>query len=277
MEAPRCTECNEPFDSNWSGSFREVCQNCTSAGTVAQTSGALVIHEDNGIGESVNHPSSLEGRATWDGTQWVPEQVAPRVGQIANWDGTQWVIADQAGPTRGWPQANPGTASIGLSQPAVPQIPRDLSTTVPNPNSRRRRSGWILGGALGVVVLVVAVIMMQGGVTPWKQSQDFLGSFTLIDSGKGILPWGIARCNGAGGYADIRQGTQVTVKNDSGKYLASATLGDGDFTTGQCVFRFRVTLTEGEKAYAVSVSHRGDIFYTWDDLTSRGIQLSLGN
>jgi hypothetical protein len=287
VEARRCTECNELFDSNWGGSFCEVCQNCTSAGTLAQTSGAPVIHEDNGIGESVNDPSSLEGRATWDGTQWVREQGAPRVGQIANWDGTQWVIADREGPSSDWEQRNPASAQISNSTSTPPK-----SSSGVRPRSKAAR--WILTGVLGILALIVVMVVVVATlhfinapsagkdspgpvpVSAQTQTRAISGSFTLLDAGEhGILHTG-SWCTGTGGYGDIGQGTQVVVKDGSSKYLASTVLGAGTYSTGSCSFSFTVTLTQGEDAYAVSVSHRGEIFFTWNQLVSSGPQLSLG-
>jgi hypothetical protein len=90
------------------------------------------------------------------------------------------------------------------------------------------------------------------------------GNFELVDSSiyYPSIEVNGSECEGSGGYSDITSGAAVTVKNGSGKLLASTTLGPGSGTTSKCEFNFSVDLTEGEDDYSVTVSHRGDVHYT---------------
>lgn len=113
------------------------------------------------------------------------------------------------------------------------------------------------------------------------ETKDFTGAFTLIDTSysryyHGILAYG-GSCEGGNGYSDIKAGTTVTVKNGDGTLLASSQLSAGSGTESRCVFDFDVTLTEGEDDYVLSISHRGEMHYTWESLTTDGIGVSLGS
>lgn len=84
-------------------------------------------------------------------------------------------------------------------------------------------------------------------------------------------------CMGQGGYSDIGPGTAVTVKNAAGELLTTTELGAGSNTSpGVCEFTFSFQVKEGEDTYVVSVSHRGEASYSFADLESGGVQLSLG-
>ncbi len=103
------------------------------------------------------------------------------------------------------------------------------------------------------------------------------GSFELIDSGvdSSIDVVGSV-CNGTGGYSDITDGTTVLVKNDAGKLLAETTLGPGSGTSADCTFHFSFSVTEGATDYVVTISHRGEQHYTFAQLKTDGLNLTLG-
>jgi len=107
------------------------------------------------------------------------------------------------------------------------------------------------------------------------------GSFELIDTSYSQYSRSIDTsgqgCRGANGYDDIHAGTSVVIKNGDGKFLATESLSMGSGLATLCTFDFKVTLTEGEQDYVVSVSHRGDVHFTWDALKERGIHLTLGD
>lgn len=83
---------------------------------------------------------------------------------------------------------------------------------------------------------------------------------------------------GRGGYGDINPTTQVVIKGATGNEVNRTQLGDGVKTDDYaCVFTFHFDLTEGERYYVVSVGHRGESQYTFDQLSKPGaINLSLG-
>jgi len=105
------------------------------------------------------------------------------------------------------------------------------------------------------------------------------GTFTLNDSPSGYST-GIAvsdtSCSGHGGYSDIDQGTQVIVKNGKGEILTTTMLGAGQGGRYMCSFPFTFRITEGQDRYVVTVSHRGDMSYSFADLKARGVELTLG-
>jgi hypothetical protein len=69
----------------------------------------------------------------------------------------------------------------------------------------------------------------------------------------------------------------VTVRNGSGEILTSTTLGQGQGSTTTCTFRFSFPLTEGQDRYVVSVGHRGEFSYTFDQIRAKGVQIKLGS
>jgi hypothetical protein len=107
------------------------------------------------------------------------------------------------------------------------------------------------------------------------------GSFELIDTDPGyyfpsIVSSGGA-CEGSSGYSDIHSGTSVILKNSTGTLLAQTTLSAGTGDRMFCTFTFSLTVTEGEDDYVASVSHRGDVHYSFQQLKSSGLHLTLGD
>ncbi|MET0452433.1 MAG: DUF732 domain-containing protein [Mycobacterium sp.] len=84
-------------------------------------------------------------------------------------------------------------------------------------------------------------------------------------------------CQGVGGYSDIGAATALTVKNGQGAILATTALGQGRGDQVTCTFSFSFPITEGEDRYVVSVSHRGEFSYTYDQLQRGGVQIRLGH
>ncbi len=107
------------------------------------------------------------------------------------------------------------------------------------------------------------------------------GTYTLIDSEPSTYYPGIttsgSSCRGTGGFTDIRSGTQVTVKNGKGEVLTTTTLGVGTGDSSDCVFPFSFSVTEGQDAYVISVSHRGDITFSFEQIKNNNVALTLGH
>lgn len=70
------------------------------------------------------------------------------------------------------------------------------------------------------------------------------------------------RCEGAGGYSDIDEGTAVTIRNGEGVVLDESELLEGRGSSWKCVFKFKLKVLEGEKRYKIEVGRRGSITYT---------------
>jgi hypothetical protein len=107
------------------------------------------------------------------------------------------------------------------------------------------------------------------------------GTFELRDSSPSYYYSSITAlgdsCSGSGGYSDIRSGTTVLVKNGSGKILTETQLGDGSGDEYSCTFPFSFDVKEGEDQYVISVSHRGDLPYSFAQLKTNGVELTLGD
>lgn len=105
------------------------------------------------------------------------------------------------------------------------------------------------------------------------------GTFILIDASKSYvssIESDGTKCHGVHGYSDIGSGTQVMVKNGKGEILASTLLGDGHGDDVNCRFSFTFPITEGQDRYVVSVGHRGEFSYTFEQLSRGGIEIHLG-
>jgi hypothetical protein len=108
---------------------------------------------------------------------------------------------------------------------------------------------------------------------------DVSASFVLIETSKpyasSIASDG-TRCHGVHGYSDIGGGTQVIVRNDKGEILTSTSLGEGRGDDVNCRFSFHFPVTEGQDRYVLSVGHRGEFTYSFEQLRRGGIEIHLG-
>lgn len=106
------------------------------------------------------------------------------------------------------------------------------------------------------------------------------GSFTIIDDSPSysypLIDVSGSSCTGARGYSDVSAGTQVTVKNGKGDVLATSELQSGGGGSLRCTFPFTFDISEGEDRYLVSVGRRGELSFSFADLKSRGVELTLG-
>jgi Protein of unknown function (DUF732) len=105
------------------------------------------------------------------------------------------------------------------------------------------------------------------------------GTFVLIDTAKEFvssIESDEGKCHGIHGYSDIGSGTQVMVKNGKGEILASAPLGEGHGDDVNCRFAFSFPITEGQDRYVVSVGHRGEFSYSFEQLQRGGVEIHLG-
>jgi Protein of unknown function (DUF732) len=107
------------------------------------------------------------------------------------------------------------------------------------------------------------------------------GTFVLTESEPGAQISSIASdgtsCEGTDGYSDIGRDTQVVVRNGKGEILATTSLGEGRGDNVACTFSFGFPVTEGQDRYVVSVSHRGEFIYTFDQLVRKGVHIRLGH
>lgn len=100
--------------------------------------------------------------------------------------------------------------------------------------------------------------------------------------GKGIFGTG-SDCTGSDGYDDVKEGAQVTVRDDAGKSVALSKLGAGSVTktlgkyaVASCEFDFIVSqVPVSGDIYSVEVEHRGAINFERKNASS--LRISLGD
>jgi len=106
------------------------------------------------------------------------------------------------------------------------------------------------------------------------------GSFTIKDDSPNpyspVITVSGSSCAGSGGYDDVDQGAQVTVKNGKGDILDTTYLEQGEGGRYQCTFVFSFDVTEGEDRYVVSMGRRGELSYSFAELKANGVTLVLG-
>lgn len=137
----------------------------------------------------------------------------------------------------------------------------------------------VAGGAVAVTVFVMSASKPTppagpATVTAYGQMNLSLGGFAWNRNP--------AECWGRGGYDDIREGVNVTITDPEGKVVALGKLAKGlpviiDDRASSCLFRFEVEVPAGLKFYGIEVSHRGVIQFTQDELTGKGVTLTLGD
>jgi hypothetical protein len=140
-----------------------------------------------------------------------------------------------------------------------------------------RRTWVILGVVIFVAVIAAAAFigLQTGGAL--TAHHDIAGTFELIDSDTEFASISMigGTCEGNSGYSDIGAGTPVTLKDDTGKVLASTSLGTGTGSKSHCSFSFKFTGVPEVAFYTVSVGRRGDITDSLADMKASGWTFSL--
>jgi hypothetical protein len=97
----------------------------------------------------------------------------------------------------------------------------------------------------------------------------------LMDAG---LTYDTTSCYASLGYSDLKAGAPVVLKDEKGTILASGVLGKGTPPTGRgtCSFPFNLTgVPDTAKFYTVTVSNRGEISESHDELAGKGWAFAL--
>ena len=135
-------------------------------------------------------------------------------------------------------------------------------------------SSGVTVGIKGGRIDVLAVIPCEGdGASPSPIDQadatyELGGVMSLTASGANYKKG--KPCHGKGGYDDIRKGTQVTVRDADGTLLGVGDLSAGEAQSkSKCWFFFIVEDLPETNIYAIEISHRGELIYTFDDLEER--------
>jgi hypothetical protein len=142
----------------------------------------------------------------------------------------------------------------------------------------RRTAFW----HLPVVTLLLLVIACTPAATPSPTPLIHVvtGTFTLTQddfvdrTGPG--------CAGKGGYDDIRNGLDVTIKNESGTILATGSLTSRTPSeiTRTCTFTFTVPgVPDDATFYVVEVGKRGELTYSHADMEAANwrVEFTLGS
>jgi hypothetical protein len=77
-------------------------------------------------------------------------------------------------------------------------------------------------------------------------------------------------CAGTNGYDDIETGLQVQVSNEAGTAIGTGELGLGEMTSTECRFSFAVQNLPIAKFYKITVGHRGELDYSYQELQAAG-------
>lgn len=114
------------------------------------------------------------------------------------------------------------------------------------------------------------------------------GSLTIFatrsGSGRGIDVLAGNRCQGTGGYSDLRIGSNVTVRDGAGTIVAVSKLEDGQFTAGSvgegtCRLPFTISGVPEMPFYSIEIGRRSGYSISLDQLLQAGwtLDLSIGD
>jgi len=109
---------------------------------------------------------------------------------------------------------------------------------------------------------------------PEPETFNVSGSLTLSD---GAMHSRLEPCSGSGGYDDIGQGTQITIRDGDGTKVALGALASGHpgGSTVGCIYRYAVLdVPAGGGIYSVEVGSRGEINFT--EAEAGNVSLTLG-
>lgn len=152
----------------------------------------------------------------------------------------------------------------------------------PGPGSRRRRPRWpSFAGAVAALVVAGSVwaAFLGGGTTTLNATMTVLPPAGAAgDAVFSVTADG--RCDGAGEYSDIGEGSAVTVSDASGKVAAVGRLAAGSANPGSpsgCTFAFSVPgVPTGPDFVQMEVAHRGRISISAPQAATGTTALTLG-
>lgn len=164
------------------------------------------------------------------------------------------------------------------------------ASAAPSKTSRPSRLAYVLVSLVFLVVIIGAAVVFYSQVHNAQQATDsaiasyaatpvihvITGSLVLTDTaGLGISASG-GTCQGADGYSDLAPGVSVILKDENGTVIGSTVLGEGTGTSTTCTFAFSLSdVPDTAKFYVITVSHRGDVSDSHDQLAANGWDFSL--
>lgn len=129
------------------------------------------------------------------------------------------------------------------------------------------------GTMLRMLRAILLALLLTGCGTPAVAAHDISGSLDL--SGSDSFSTSGANCSGDGGYSDIDEGAQVTVKDQAGALIATGALKAGVADGSTCTFPFTVKAVPDATFYSVEVSHRGALNYSSAQMKSANWNLAF--
>jgi hypothetical protein len=187
-------------------------------------------------------------------------------------------------PSAPWPGRPGGPPS---SPPGHDASVPELAPTLGSPHRSPRK---LLALVIVVAILVVGGVIAYSTIGSRKPHETVHGTFTISNGSYDPTnefedpnyTGGVDGCEGDGGYGDLNSSTQVVVKDDHGEEVTRTELGTGhdtgDGLFGGCKFDFTFDVTKGPKYFVVSVGHRGESKYTFEELSDpHAIELSIGS
>jgi hypothetical protein len=204
----------------------------------------------------------------------MTEPVPPPADPTRHWDGEQWLKWDGISWRPEYPEALTPDLQPAATKYRMGNVTKALALVA------------VLVVVAGIVTVIVLVrsssrkdslaSLLDAIASASPTSLSVKGTLTLTDSAFSLSDVG-AVCNGSGGYDDITTGAQVVVTSETGTVLATGALGAGAvLTPGSCTFDLAVPdVPPGHKFYGVTVSHRGVLQFTADQLSN--VSLTLGS
>jgi hypothetical protein len=199
-------------------------------------------------------------------TEYCPNCRTARVGQLRYCRNCAFDYDTLPAPT-----TDPGPpAASGPSESAPATVP---GVGAPVAETRASRRTWIILGLVIFVAIVAAAgfvgLNNSGALTA---HHDVIGTFELraTDTAFPAILVTSGGCKGTGGYADIAEGTSVTLKDGSGSLLATSVLGPGSGTSTNCLVSFNLPAVPEVPFYSLEVGRRGALSYDLASMKSRG-------
>lgn len=221
------------------------------------------------------------------GTGFCPQCGTPRVGALRfcrscgfDFDAVPETAAGGAAVPPTGPTEGP-MATAGIAVPSVDEGPGPPFPSITTAANGRRRAWVVLGAVIFVAVAGAIAFVGLGSSGALSPRHTIDGTFELNDSDtefSSISTTG-GTCKGTGGYSDMGPGRPVTVRDDTGKILASTTLGTGTGSSRRCVWVFTLPDVPEVSFYAVEVGRRGEVTYSLADMKANDwtVSLTLGD
>lgn len=167
------------------------------------------------------------------------------------------------------PPPAPGERTTTILKPALDPVHHNYEP-LPVPVKKSGKSGFKAAFSLLGLVFIGFIIWANTNDKHDIRGNLFLPADGVVSSGD--------LCIGEGGFDDIGPGTQVRIKNQDGKIIATTELEFGSDTGAGCVFPFVARGVPESRYYTIEASHRGGLTFSKDEMKAANweVALSLG-